>query len=106
MSCPTCNHVKADGTPCGSPALRGKKLCYYHQRDHRRQQYAAKVLRQLDPLSPSAPLPKTLPDIQNALYEVLTALAERRIDHTRAGNLLFALQQAAEPLRQPPTTSE
>ena len=66
----------------------------------------ASSARQLDPLSPHAPVPKTLPDIQNALHRVLTALVESRIDHTRAGILLFALQQAAQPLRQPPTTSE
>ena len=106
MSYPTCSFLKDDGVPCGSPALRGKKLCYYHQRDYKRRQYAAKVLRQLDPLNPHAPLPKALPDIQTALHRVLAALVENRIDHTRAGILLFAPQQAAKPLCQPPTTSE
>ena len=101
MSCPTCSHRKPDGVLCGSPALRGKKLCYYHQRDHLRQHYAAKVLRQLDPLSPGAPLPKTLPDVQLALYEVLNALADNCIPHRRAGNLLFALQQTAASLYKP-----
>ena len=48
MSFRTCNHLKEDVVPCGSPALRGKKLCYYHQRDHKRRHYAAGVLRRAD----------------------------------------------------------
>jgi hypothetical protein len=27
-----CRHVKQDGIPCGSPALRGESYCYYHVR--------------------------------------------------------------------------
>jgi hypothetical protein len=101
MSCPTCNHRKADGVLCGSPTLRGKKLCYFHQRDHRRQANIARVLRRSDPLNPHAPLPKTLPDIQVALYEIMKAVAEKRIPSKRAGVLLFSLQQQSLSLRQP-----
>jgi hypothetical protein len=93
MSCPICRHRKSDGALCGSPALRGKKLCFYHHRDHLRQQYAERILRCNDPLRPSAPLPKTLPDMQSRLYEVITALADDSISARRAGKLLYALQQ-------------
>ena len=27
-----CRHVKEDGIPCGSPALRGESYCHYHLR--------------------------------------------------------------------------
>ncbi len=27
-----CEHVMQNGNTCGSPALRGKRYCYYHQR--------------------------------------------------------------------------
>ena len=30
MSVPTCTYLKSDGTVCNSPALRGKRLCYFH----------------------------------------------------------------------------
>ncbi len=30
MSLRLCGHRKPDGLPCGSPALRGKRLCYFH----------------------------------------------------------------------------
>src|SRR4051812_9040935 len=28
----TCQHSKHKDTPCGSPAFRGRRYCYYHQR--------------------------------------------------------------------------
>lgn len=101
MSCPTCSHRKADGILCGSPALHGKKLCYFHQRDHRRQANIAQLLRRTDPLNPHSSLPKTLPGIQVALYEVMTAVADGRINPKRAGVILFSLQQKSLSLRQP-----
>ena len=27
-----CTHIKVNGVPCGSPALRGELFCYFHQR--------------------------------------------------------------------------
>ena len=30
----TCEHIKTDGDPCGSPALRGWPYCHFHQRFH------------------------------------------------------------------------
>ena len=101
MSVPTCSHLKPDGIPCGSPALRGKKLCYFHQRDHKRQQYAAGVIRRADVLGPRLPRMKSLADVQAALGEVLTALAAGRVPHQRAGRILYDLQQAGVALRTP-----
>ena len=31
---PRCQHVHATGRGCGSPALRGEKFCYFHERTH------------------------------------------------------------------------
>ncbi len=101
MSFRTCDHLKQDGVPCGSPALRGKKLCYFHQRDHKRRQYAASVVRRADILGPRLPRMKSPADIQVALYEVLRALADRRVPLRRAGAILFGLQQAAATFHKP-----
>ena len=101
MSYRTCDHLKEDGVLCGSPALRGKKLCYFHQRDHKRSQYAAGVIRRADVLGPRLPPMKSLADIQAALYEIVTALAAHRVPLQRAGARLFDLQKAAGSLREP-----
>ena len=101
MSCPTCSHRKADALPCGSPALPGKKLCYFHHRDHKRRAYAASVIRRADVLGPRLPRMKSLADVQLALYEVLNALAAHRVSYPRAARILFDLERSAVPLRQP-----
>ena len=31
-----CQHIRVDGTQCGSPALREEKHCYYHVRWYRK----------------------------------------------------------------------
>ena len=99
MSCPACNFLKNDGVVCGSPALRGKKLCFYHQRDEKRRKCIAGVIRRADPLSLRPPVPKSLPQFQSALFEVMNALADGRIHCKRAGVLLFGLQQARTHIR-------
>ena len=101
MSYPTCNHRRPDGFLCGSPALRGKKLCFYHHRDHQRQRYAERIFRCNDPLRPGAPLPKTLPEMQVRLSYVLDALANHCIPTRRSGKLLYALQERLTSLRKP-----
>ena len=100
MPYPTCNHRKSDGLLCGSPALRGKKLCFYHHRDDQRQRYAERIWRQNDPLRPGAPLPKTLPQMQVRLSEVFDALANDCIHARRAGKILYALQERSVTLRK------
>ena len=99
MSYPTCDHLKQDGIVCGSPALRGQKLCYFHQRDNQRSQHLAQIRRRAQTLH--LPPLETLQQIQIALVEVITALAADRIEPQRASALLFALQQASVHLRMP-----
>ena len=56
MSVRTCNFPKADGIPCGSPSLHGKRLRYFHHRDEQRRQYAAALIGKADPsLAPACP---------------------------------------------------
>jgi len=101
MSCPTCSHRKSDGVLCGSPALRGKKLCYFHQRDQLCLHQLARVRRRAETLRLHFPPLETPQDLQGALFEVLDALGADRVEPKRASALLFALQQASVHLRQP-----
>jgi len=99
MSVPTCDHLKQDGVPCGSPALRDHNLCYFHQRDHQRLQQLARLSRRAETLH--LPPLETSQDVQFALFKVIDALATNTIDHKRASALLFALQQASLHHRLP-----
>ena len=101
MSIRICNFPKPDGIPCGSPALKYKKLCHFHHRDQKRLQYAGSAIRRADVLGPRLPPMKSLADIQLALGEVFNALAADRVPLQRASTRLFDLQQAAVSLREP-----
>ena len=85
---PRCQHVKADGTRCGSPALTGQSYCYAH----------AQMLRPAAPLGPLPPL-EDANGIQCALMQVAGAIVRDQIDLKRAALLLYALQIASANLK-------
>ena len=86
-----CQHVKVNGIQCGSPALRGRRFCYFHSRP------------QLKPARESAfefPVLEDANSIQVALMQVIRAIADNQIDCKRAGLLLYALQTASFNLKR------
>ena len=91
MTIPRCQHIKVNGTQCGSPALRAKRLCYFHSR------------HQLKPAHESAfdfPLLEDANAIQCALMQVIRAIADNKMECKRAGFLLYALQTASYNLKR------
>jgi len=86
-----CEHIKANGLRCGSPALRQRRYCYFH--------FCAHDLRRRRRQHPNAPFVLPLLEdansIQIAIQQVAEAVLEERIDNKRAGLVLFALQTAA-----------
>ncbi len=91
MTIPRCQHVRVNGTQCGSPALRGKRHCYFHSR------------HQMKPARGSIFDFPTLEDanaIQIALMQVIHAIADGKIENKRAGLLLYALQTASYNLKR------
>jgi hypothetical protein len=87
---PECRHIKTSGGKCGSPALRGKPYCYFHARLKQRAARIASpyLALELPPLEDRGA-------IQIALGEIVSALADHRLDAKRAGILLYALQIAS-----------
>src|SRR5437868_13592922 len=86
-----CEHIKANGLRCGSPALRQRRYCYFHFCAHDRRRR-----RRQQPNAPFVlPLLEDANSIQMAIQQVAEAVLEERIDNKRAGLLLFALQTAA-----------
>jgi hypothetical protein len=86
-----CQHLKVNGTQCGSPALRSKRFCYFHSR------------HQLKPAPESQfdfPVLEDANAIQVALMQVIRAIADNKIECKRAGLLLYALQTASYNLKR------
>jgi hypothetical protein len=93
---PRCQHVKVNGTQCGSPALQGGKLCFFHKRA--REQRARTVAHKgsLEPFV--MPLLEDANAVQMALMQVMQLLALGRMDHDTARLLLYSLQIASSNL--------
>jgi hypothetical protein len=91
-----CQHIKVNGTQCGSPELRNSKFCYYHIRYHWPELEALEDNNELLKITP------TLEDansIQVSLANVIHRLVTEEIDHKQAALLLYALQTASMNLK-------
>ena len=92
---PRCQHVKINGTQCGSPALRSRRFCYFHDNIRReRAKIAASAAARFD-----LPLLEDANCVQVALMKVIQMLGSGTLDHKTAGLMLYALQTASINLR-------
>jgi hypothetical protein len=86
-----------NGTQCGSPALRRRRHCFFHDRVRReRAKIAAEASAQhrFD-----LPLLEDANSVQVALMKVIQMLGCGQMDHKTAGLILYALQTASVNLR-------
>ena len=94
---PRCTHIKTNGTQCGSPALRGRRFCFFHKNwQGQRIQLNA---------PPATDFVFTLPvledadSIQVALMQIMRLILSGQLEPKTAGLLLYALQTASLNLR-------
>ncbi len=85
-----CTHIKVNGVPCGSPALRGEVFCYFHQRMIRGVRTPPRS--RLHPIA----LIENEEGIQASLMEIINALVRNTIDFRRAQLILRALHIAVK----------
>jgi hypothetical protein len=89
-----CTHIKVTGIKCGSPALRGERFCYFHQR----------MIHGVPTPSKSRIHPMALIEneeaIQVALMETVNAIVRNTIDLKRANLILRALSIAVRNSRR------
>ncbi len=96
IDCPRCQQIKDDGARCGSPALRGKKLCKYHDRQrrtfpHRACYRKSEFCRRADFFNVQTP-----DDVMRALNQVMNAILMNQLSDGEARSIIFALQLASE----------
>ena len=94
-----CRHVKTKGTQCGSPALKGKELCYYHEQN---RPVAAELYIDGERYSDGSIMLPPFEDahsIQTVIRHVVQLVLTRRIERKDAGLLLYALQIASGNLK-------
>jgi hypothetical protein len=94
---PRCQHVKVNGVQCGSPALRRKAYCYFHERAQYERERAATAAPGTRTFG--FPLLEDANSIQVALMKVLQMLGAGVLDHKTAALMLYGLQTASANLR-------
>jgi hypothetical protein len=88
-----CQHIKINGTQCGSPAIREHKYCYFHVRWHHKGMQVNAYFKEQEILT--LPTLEDANSIQVGIAEVMRELAAKMIDHKTAGLMLYALQIAS-----------
>jgi len=93
-----CQHLKVNGVQCGSPALKNRKLCHFHQRwQQGRIQLNANHARR-SRYSLDLPILEDANSIQGALMQGMRLLLTNQVDHRTAALLFYALQTASSNL--------
>jgi hypothetical protein len=97
---PRCRHIKASGTQCGSPALRHKNFCFYHQRNRPRltdcyykpEEYPTGLI--------ALPVFEDAHSIQTVVRQVVQMVLQNCLERKTAGVVLYALQIASSNLKR------
>jgi hypothetical protein len=99
LAAPRCRHIKASGTQCGSPALRNKNFCFYHQQVrpltvecYSEGEYATGEI--------DLPVFEDAHSIQTVIRQVVQMVLQKRIERKTASLLLYALQIASSNLKR------
>lgn len=102
-----CQHIKVNGTQCGSPALRRNRLCYFHKRHHderiqlntdRQKNDRQKHARSRRRVAIDLPVFEDANSVQVTLMQITRLLIAGDIDTKTAGLVLYALQTASSNL--------
>lgn len=104
---PRCHHIRVDGTRCGSPALRGQSLCYYHTELQLKLQQQKRAKRNKRNAF-SMPILEDATSVQAALMQTINAILDGTIDRRKGALVLYGLQTASGNLKRmrPPFWSD
>jgi len=94
---PLCRHTMTTGRRCQSPAHGSSAYCFHHKKLHHSRRSAIDQAPVAISTQVLYPLRNAL-SIQQALSMVVSALGSGQIRPSRAGKMLFALQQASANL--------
>jgi hypothetical protein len=94
-----CQHIKVSGIQCGSPALRNKAFCFYHQQT---RPLAVECYAEQEYSTGEIDLPpfEDAHSVQYVLRQVVQMVMQKRIERKTASLLLYALQIASSNLKR------
>jgi hypothetical protein len=97
---PRCQHIKTNGTQCGSPALKDNEFCYYHQQCRPVTFNYRGMYRDYKPAEFHLPPFEDLHSVQFTLQQVTELILRHKINEKEAYLLLYALQIASSNLKR------
>ena len=97
---PRCQHIKTNGTQCGSPALKDNQFCYYHQQCRTVTFNYRGMYRDYTASEVHLPAFEDVHSIQFTLRQVTELILRHKIDLKEAGLILYALQIASSNLKR------
>ena len=95
-----CQHLKVNGTQCGSPALRRNRFCFFHKRFQNERIAINQARARRRAAIFDLPVLEDANSIQASLMQIMRLLALGHLDSKTAGLLLYALQTASANLRR------
>ena len=98
---PTCNHLREDGSYCGSPAMEHRKYCYFHLGERARRLRMARAISRREKWRFELGALDSLASVQIAIQRVGQAVALELLDTRRANTLVRVLSLMSANLRQP-----
>jgi hypothetical protein len=99
-SIPRCEHLKINGTQCGSPALKRNHFCYFHKRWQETRIVLNANRARRGRAAIDLPVLEDADSIQVSLMQVMRLILSGQMDTKTAGLLLYALQTASSNLRR------
>lgn len=81
---PRCQHVKANNQPCGSPAMKSRQYCYFHDQARARGKKQIRL-----------PVLEDHRAIQMAITRICQGITDQAIDAKVGSTLLYGLQVAS-----------
>ena len=94
-----CQHIKTNGVQCGSPSLRNRQFCFFHEKSRQRNLMINANRARRSRFALDLPLLEDPESIQVAIMQVSRLLLTNQIEHKTAALLLYALQTASSNLR-------
>jgi len=94
-----CQHIKVNGTQCGSPARRKERFCHYHREN---QPERVQVADEKGQASGEVLMPvlEDAQSIQSVVRQVAMLILGGKIDNKKAGLMLYAMQIASSNLKR------
>jgi Fe-S-cluster formation regulator IscX/YfhJ len=93
-----CQHLKVNGTQCGSPALRRGQFCFFHKSWHETRIVINGNRARRARFVMNLPVLEDANSIQVSLMQVMRGILTGQLEQKTAGLLLYALQTASSNL--------